>query len=147
MLDVYKFTFPGQPFPREHVGHFKTPFTLMDKFGFTKKEMTAGLNGETVRDRFVFEWAPKFLREVAIDEIIKEYGDFVPKNEIVDLLNISENAFFLHVSRALHRLQRQGVDKKLAQKIARVKELQRRRQDYGECEIISTTEIVVEEGE
>lgn len=108
MFQIVEMTRYPLPFPQQSVGEFQSPSEAMKTLGWTLDEMHAALQGEVVRDRFMLEWTPKFMRDLAVDALVRDYPDGATLEEIALLLNLSVEGAKSRLNRALKKLREQG---------------------------------------
>jgi len=88
MLEIYKLLKPPRLYPRKLVRTILNPDDLIKKMGWTKAQVSAGLNGDVVNN-MVIQFSDHFLRRVAIDEIIAQEGTHTSE-EVAQALGISD---------------------------------------------------------
>jgi len=88
MLEIYKLLKPPHLYPRKLVRAILNPDDLIKKMGWTKDQVSAGLNGDVVNN-MIIQFSDHFLRRVAIDEIIAQEGTHTSE-EVAQALGISD---------------------------------------------------------
>lgn len=121
----------GEPFPRKKPVVFKSEYDLIKKYGLTLDEIEAGLKKHAlVRKKFILDLSHMFLteiphdalfagytadkirtaiidsmREQAVNDIIADYVEGLPHEEIAKMLGITNAASRQLLSRATKKLK------------------------------------------
>jgi len=116
MLEIYKLLKPPLLYPRKLVRTILNPDDLIKKMGWTKDQVSAGLNGDVVNN-MVIQFSDHFLRRLAIDEIISESGTHTDK-EVAQALGISHGLVRVILCKARKKFRENLVlEKKLAARL------------------------------
>lgn len=84
-----------------------TPEILQKKYGFSKREMQAGLEGNIIRGKYIMEFSSGFLDNLKIDLLIREC-DFFNEYEIADILGLPRNTVKDYKKRGVSKLKNNG---------------------------------------
>ena len=107
MIEVFRFENPGDPFSRKSIGMFKNPKAIMRSLQLTAEEIASGLGGDVIRDQYAIELAPKFLDDIAIDDMIERHGRMT-EVEIGHALNMSDRRVRYLLTSTLKKLRALG---------------------------------------
>jgi hypothetical protein len=120
MIELYIIPNIDQPWKRELIGEYKSPEHCQAKAGFTRTEMTAGLNGDVIQGKYIIEFAPRWLHNLAIDEILSE-NDGLTEQEISDALGIKQQVASTYLKRAIEKLKNNDGFRKLLHEVIKFK--------------------------
>lgn len=140
MFQILEMTRYPVPFPQKLVGEFASPGEAMKKLKWTRDEMERALQGRVVRDRYVLEWAPEFLRKLAVDSMVEDYPDGASLDEIALLLNLSVEGAKSRLNRALRKLRANGG---LTELLLGIRSLREHRRHCRNSEITMKAKITV----
>jgi hypothetical protein len=128
MIELYEMPQYPAPFPRRFIGDYLDPVDMQQKHEFTQAEMQAGLNGDVVRERFVFEFSPKFLHELALDQALQnKQMDALDRDEICETLGISEKDLSHYLMNFKRKLSAAGKEAQFIQAIKKIGEIKRKK--------------------
>lgn len=142
MIEVFALPQYPVPFPRKSVGVFKSPEEIMKKLKLTSKEVGAGLDGQIIKEQYVFEFCDSWLHQLAIDMATDAYPEGLNIEEISIVLNLQHAAVKQRWDRAKRKLKEKGVFEKLLKNIAELREI-RKHKDY-EFHVEGSISITVE---
>jgi len=109
MIEVFRFETPGDPFSKKSIGMFKNPREIMrSSLQFTAEEIASGLGGDVIRDQYAIELAPKFLDDIAIDDMIERHHGRMTEVEIGHALNMSDRRVRYLLTSTLKKLRALG---------------------------------------
>lgn len=104
MIELYIIPNIDQPWKRELIGEYASPEHCQARAKFTKQEVTAGLNGDLIQGKYILEFAPRFLHNLAIDYILEDRDNLI-EEEISETLGITQPAVCVYLKRALSKLK------------------------------------------
>jgi hypothetical protein len=118
MIELYKLPNTSVPFPREYCGTFASPFNLRDE-GFSESEITDLLNGKCVQNHVV-DFAPAFMEQLAVDELIREHGGRLTAGEIAEELESSQKYVEITIERAIKKMRRHAGIREVLKSLAEI---------------------------
>lgn len=120
MIELYIISNIDQPWKRELIAEYASPEHCQAKAKFTKQEITAGLNGDLIQGKYIIEFAPRFLHNLAIDYILEDCDDLT-QGEIGSILGISKKETEKVFLRAIKKLKSQNTLKEVLLKALELK--------------------------
>jgi response regulator of citrate/malate metabolism len=128
MIELYEMPCFPSPFPRKFIGDYVDPVQMQQQHEFSQAEMQSGLNGDVVQNRFVFEFSPKFLHELALDQAIQNMQmDSLDRDEICDALGISNVQLRTYLMRFKKKLKAAGKEAQFINAIKKLGEIKRKK--------------------
>ena len=128
MIELYEMPNYPAPFPRRFLGDYLDLVEMQDKYFFTDAEMQTGLNGDVVQDQFIFEFSPKFLHELAVDQALQsKHMDALDRDEICEVLGISQQNLTGYLSSFKRKLIAAGKEAQFILAVQKIGEIKRKK--------------------
>lgn len=128
MFELFELPNFPTPFPSISRGMFKIDELMA--IGFTIDEVLDALDGKVIRDYYIVDFAPSFLRKLQIDQLVNDYPDGLSEEEIAEALHVSHGNVRVVIHNAEKKLQQRGVLRKLLENIHELRMLRARREKW-----------------
>lgn len=138
IIELYYVPNTDHHWKRELVGAYTSMEECMAKTGFTRKEITAGLTDELIREHYILEFSSSFMHNLALDYIL-EHNDNLTQEEIAGLLGINPADPKKYLQRVLKKLNNSGSLRDFLHNVRDLREAKARR---AHIQIVETTTTI-----